>query len=320
MIINDKVYGKTKITEPVLLELLKSPAILRLKNISQFGMPDKYYHIKNFSRYEHSVGVMILLKKLGASLEEQVAGLLHDVSHLAFSHVSDFVFGKGRQGIEDYHDLISEAFIKQTDIPKIIGAHGLDLKRIVEDGNFTLLENILPNLCADRLDYALREFEVWLNPLIIGGIVRSLSTYQGQIVITNKKAALDLAANFLRLQTENWGSQEAMFRVNLFSEALKGALDKNILTEADFFKDEKHILNKLVTSKNQEIQQILKTLRNKKLKVKENKTGEKIIKKFRFVDPKILIFGKIIRLSEVSSEFVKILEQHRKINQAGLYV
>ena len=35
---------------------------------------------------------MLLIKKLGGSVEEQIAGLLHDVSHTAFSHVIDYVF------------------------------------------------------------------------------------------------------------------------------------------------------------------------------------------------------------------------------------
>lgn len=63
----------------------------RLKGISQFRIPDKYYFKDNYSRFEHSIGVMVLLGKLGASQEEQIAGLLHDVSHKAFSHVYDWV-------------------------------------------------------------------------------------------------------------------------------------------------------------------------------------------------------------------------------------
>lgn len=57
MKINDLVYGNTIIQEPVLLELIKSPALLRLQHISQYGLPDDYYHLKGYSRYEHSVGV-----------------------------------------------------------------------------------------------------------------------------------------------------------------------------------------------------------------------------------------------------------------------
>lgn len=87
MNIADPIYGKMRIQKPVLIELLSAPSVIRLKNISQFGIPDQYYHLKNYSRFEHSVGVMILLRKLGASVEEQAAGLLHDVSVSAFSHI-----------------------------------------------------------------------------------------------------------------------------------------------------------------------------------------------------------------------------------------
>ena len=44
------------------------------------------------TRYEHSVGVMLLARRVGGGLREQVAALLHDVSHTAFSHVIDHVF------------------------------------------------------------------------------------------------------------------------------------------------------------------------------------------------------------------------------------
>lgn len=92
VVIDDCVYGSCKITEPVLIELLQSPVILRLKGINQLGIPPEYDPTNVFfSRYDHSVGVLVLLKKLGASLEEQVAGLLHDSSHTALSHQIDWV-------------------------------------------------------------------------------------------------------------------------------------------------------------------------------------------------------------------------------------
>lgn len=102
MIVEDSVFGKFEVKEPVLIELLNSKAMQRLKMISQVGIPDKYYSYGCGSRYEHSLGVLFLLKKLDASLEEQVAGLLHDVSHTAFSHVADWVFGTKEN--ENYQD------------------------------------------------------------------------------------------------------------------------------------------------------------------------------------------------------------------------
>ncbi|HUB93002.1 MAG TPA: HD domain-containing protein [Verrucomicrobiae bacterium] len=89
MTIDDRVYGSAEVNSNVLLDLINSQPVQRLKGIAQFGIPDEFYHKQNYSRYEHSVGVMILLQRLGASEEEQIAGLLHDVSHTAFSHVID---------------------------------------------------------------------------------------------------------------------------------------------------------------------------------------------------------------------------------------
>ncbi len=320
VVINDKIYGKIKIKEPILLELLKSPSILRLKNISQFGIPDKYYHFKNFSRYEHSVGVMILLKKLGATLEEQIAGLLHDVSVLTFSHIADWVFASGREGTEDYHDTIHERFIKKTEIPKILKKFKFSLERILNEENFSLLENKIPDLCADRVDYSLREFKDWLNPNIVNNCIKELVNYNGEIVFSNQKIAFDFAVNFLELQNKHWGGQEAIIRYHLFSKALKIALDEKILLKKDFYKDEPFILNKFEDAQDKRIKEILKILKEKKIKNVKSDSGQKIIKKFRYVDPKIISNGKLVRLSKLNSEFTKIINRYRKINKKGLII
>lgn len=64
MIIDDRIYGRSKITSKVMLDLIKPIPLQRLKGIAQFGIPDEFYHKQNYSRYEHSVGVILLLKGL----------------------------------------------------------------------------------------------------------------------------------------------------------------------------------------------------------------------------------------------------------------
>lgn len=316
MIINDKIYGKIEIKEPVLLKLLKTPSILRLKKISQYGVPDKYYHLKNYSRYEHSVGVMLLLRKLGATLEEQATGLLHDVSVLAFSHVTDWVFANGRNGVEDYHDKIHGMFIKKTEIPKILEKFNFTLERILNEENFSLLERKIPDLCADRIDYALREF----NTKIAHNCVKGLVNYNGEIVFANQKSAMDFAANFLELQTKHWGEYEAMIRYHLFSKALKIALNKKILSEKDFYKDERFVLKKVEKSQNKTIKGILTTLKKKNLKGIQSNSNKKIVKKFRYVDPKVISNGQLVRLSQITPKFQTMIDKHREINKRGLIV
>jgi HD superfamily phosphohydrolase len=320
MEIRDKVYGTKKITEPILLELISSPSVQRLKGVSQYGIPDRYYHRKNYSRYEHSVGVMLLLRRLGASVEEQVAGLLHDLSVLAFSHVTDWLFSDGKNGVESYHDKLHNEFVTNTEVPTILEKHGFVLERILDEDNFSLLENNIPNICADRVDYALRDFKYWPKPDALKISLAGLINYNGEMIFDNLKSASAFASNFLDLQTLHWGGFEAVLRYNIFSKALKTAMDKEIIKEKDFYTDDEFILNKLENSKNEDIKERLTVLKTKKLVYpKENRT-ENVYKKFRHVNPKVLVDNKLVRLSKLDKTFAKLLEKHRKMNKKGLLV
>jgi len=320
MILKDNIYGEFIIEDSIIVKLLKSPSVLRLKNISQYGVPDKYYHLKNYSRYEHSIGVMLLLKKLGATLEEQVAGLIHDVSHLSFSHVADWVFSEGSKGNEDLQNSLMDEFIRKEEIANLLAQYGFSVDRLLNEENYTLLENKIPDLCADRLDYALREFKYWLNPKIVKNCLNGLINYNGEIVFNNQETAFLFASNFLELQSIHWGGFEGVKRYHLFSEALKMALLKGILKKEDFYKDESFVLAKLETCKDQEIEYILALLEKNDLKDDKMFSGKKVFKKFRYVDPKILTNGKLVSLSQLSQKFNALVDKHRKINEKGLTV
>lgn len=90
-------YGPVEVKEPVLLELIQSPAMQRLKHVNQYGVAFFTTHREEYTRYDHSLGVFAILRKNNASLEEQISGLLHDISHTVFSHTGDWIFGKEYQ-------------------------------------------------------------------------------------------------------------------------------------------------------------------------------------------------------------------------------
>ena len=153
------IYGTFVIEEPVILDLLASNAMQRLKKINQHGINDVIKPEWAFSRYDHSVGVFILTRMFGGSLEEQVAALLHDVSHTVFSHVGDLVFAAPAEMEADhaYQDDIHEWFVEQTDLAPILHKYGM--RHVVSDeakNRFKRLEQEYPDICADRLDYQLR--------------------------------------------------------------------------------------------------------------------------------------------------------------------
>jgi uncharacterized protein len=266
------------------------------------------------------VGVMLLLRKLGAKVEEQVAGLLHDVSHLAFSHVADWVFAEGHKGNEDLQDNLMEHFVRNGEIAGLLARHRLQVDRILNEHHFPLLEKKIPDLCADRLDYSLREMAHELAAGTAERCVSGLTTHQGEIVFNDLEAARLFAKSFLDLQTNHWGGFEAVFRYHLFSEALKTALQAGLVQKEDFFKDETTVMAKIGNNPHPDIEAILKLLRNKDLSAQRKDSGKKVFKKFRFVDPKILIDGVPTRLSALDPDFAHLIEEHRRINQEGLIV
>ncbi len=164
MIYQDRIYGKIEIKESIILELIKSPSLQRLKGISQGAHAPIFFKILKlpFSkcrvyRFEHSLGVFILLKIFGAPLEEQIAGLIHDLSIPVFSHSIDYAIKEGSETEHSFHDKIHEKFVKNTEIPQIIKKFGFKIDYILDDKNFPLKERPLPELCADRIDYSIRD-------------------------------------------------------------------------------------------------------------------------------------------------------------------
>jgi len=65
IIIQDPIYGEAIIQETTLIKLLESPAIQRLKEVTQHGITAFLGWTPPVTRFEHSVGAMLLVRKLG---------------------------------------------------------------------------------------------------------------------------------------------------------------------------------------------------------------------------------------------------------------
>ena len=109
----DRVYGEVVIDDPDILRLIACPTFERLKGVRQAGPSAFAFPFKTVTRHEHSLGVYLLLKRLGAGCKEQVAGLLHDISHTAFSHAVDFLVTSDEQ---DHHESLKPVFLERPDI------------------------------------------------------------------------------------------------------------------------------------------------------------------------------------------------------------
>src|SRR5512141_2948426 len=118
MLYSDSIYGEIEIDESVLLDLVSTQALQRLRGVLQHGITALIGITPPVTRFDHSVGVLLLVRRLGGSLAEQIAALLHDVSHTAFSHVIDYVVD-GHDS-QSYHEEWKEPYLLGSDVPEIL--------------------------------------------------------------------------------------------------------------------------------------------------------------------------------------------------------
>ena len=325
MMVTDTVHGRKEIKEKLLAELIRSNAMQRMKGICQQGVPEEYIlrSQNHFYRYDHCMGTMLILKRLGASLEEQAAGLLHDVSHTAFSHVVDYVFGGGEK--EDYQDNIHHTFFgRGTELAGILERHGMNPEEISDPKRYTLLEQEQPEMCADRFDYTTRYWVTYGDRDFAKLCLNSVTTDKGIMVFTSRAAAREFAVKHTVWQPEwaGWGGTQFDMRIRwyLFGEALRIAMQEGIAELKDFMKTDSYVMKKINRARNPRITKILGVLR-KPLKYRVSKSGRpKLVlhSKFRYVDPLFIENGEFRRLSNVDKKFVADIESHRRLNKIGI--
>lgn len=308
---DDTIYGAVEITEPVLLDLLKSGAMQRLTGISQHGVTALLGITPAFSRFDHSVGAMLLVRHLGASLEEQVAALLHDVSHTAFSHVIDFVFND--HSGQSYHEEKKEEFIAGSDLPAILNRHDMNWREFLDEEQFALLEQASPALCADRLDYFLRDLEFLglANPKEISLVVKSLVVKDGKIAVNNPDAARWIAYTFIETDRASWSSFREVGLYQLTAEAIKAATQFGFICEADLWGTDKTLWDKLCAADHPGVRGLMNLITpGTRFTWDEVRPAFRVATKLRSIDPPVANGNVVTPLSELDPVFGRYRKEY----------
>jgi HD superfamily phosphohydrolase len=303
------IYTTIALKNSVIIDLVKSQAFKRLEHVHQYGIDSltrpTRAHSKVYNRYNHSLGVYWLTQRYGAPLNEQVAALLHDASHTAFSHVGDRIFDHkdGKNSYQDDHHL---EFLRETDIPQILAKHSLTLNDIDhKNPKFTCLEQPLPDICADRLEYNLAGgvIEGLITEQEVFDILDHLKFENNRWYFTDVAHAQKFAAISLWHTEHVWGSQMGNYVSQELAQAIRKALELNILTyEEVIYGTDAAVWNKLCPCNNAEINiHIQKLLHAHEHEAEINLQPRN--NKFRGIDPWVLVNGEFKRLTELDEEF-----------------
>jgi len=169
--------------EPFALEIIDTVEFQRLRFIRQLGVCHYVYPSASHTRFEHSLGVYNLVGKLFTCLLEnqpdlqiprrdiqliKIAGLIHDIGHVCFSHSFDnHIRQKLDVHVDEHEDRGVQLFrhmVKKYKLPFLEKEVDLICNIILGkfDSNypkyyFEIVANSSTHLDVDKLDYLLRD-------------------------------------------------------------------------------------------------------------------------------------------------------------------
>jgi HD superfamily phosphohydrolase len=303
---HDRIYGDLEIDQPVLLDLLQTRAMQRLHGVLQHGITGLIGITRPTSRFEHTLGVMWLVRRFGGSLEAQIAALLHDISHTAFSHVIDYVVEDHDR--QSYHEKKKDWFIAQSDVPAALARHDIDLNTVLHEENFALLEQPAPRLCADRLDYFLRDsVDLGLATLAeVHAALDHLIVADERIVTDDVEIARWLADTYLAADEQSWANFREVGLYEVTAQAIKLALSLGTITEADFWLTDAELWRKLCAIQDDGLQgQLALISPDTRFEWDAATPTFRVSTKLRTIDPETLIDGRLFMLSELDAGFAR---------------
>lgn len=307
----DRLYGPAEINSPVLRDLMQSQAVQRLRGVLQHGVTALLGLTSSTTRFEHSVGVMLLAQKLGAPLQEQIAALLHDVSHTAFSHVIDFVFDLNHG--QSFHEAKKAEYLATTDLPAILSLHGFDWRDFIDEEHYPILEQPAPALCADRLDYFLRDSrDLGLaTPRDLTNVLAHLVVHDGRIAVVDYSTARWMAETYLAADRASWASLREVGLYELTARALRFALEYGIITQQDWWSTDEALWQKLHAHDDAALREQLRLVSPQTQFVRDEAAPTFCVRpKLRTIDPHVLLEGKLSLLSELDKDFARRREHY----------
>ncbi|HEX7070210.1 MAG TPA: HD domain-containing protein, partial [Rhodothermales bacterium] len=164
-IFSDPVHGFISVPKNLILALIETPEVQRLRRIRQLGVGYLVFPGAEHTRFGHALGAMALMQDALASLTEKgtpispeeytaalAAALLHDIGHGPFSHTLEHTL------IRDFnHESMSRALLDDLNA-RFDGE--LELAIRIFDGEYErpfFHQLVSSQLDMDRLDYLRRD-------------------------------------------------------------------------------------------------------------------------------------------------------------------
>lgn len=292
-------------------ELINTPEFKRLSNVGMnCGCEYTSFPIfskgKDYTRYEHSIGVALIIWHFTKDIKQSIAGLLHDISSPVFAHVIDFLNGD-HETQESTEEKTEEIIANSMEIQEILKKYNLSTKDVYDYHMYPIADNDSPLLSADRLEYTLG------NAFYYGfkSMEEIRDMYEDLVVSVNEFgqseisfSTLDKAIEFTCVSIENskvYSSNVDRFAMQYLADLLKLAVNKRVISMKDLYTVEDQVISKL--KKDKELKPMWKDFTKLSQIFTSKEKPEygywvNIPAKKRYINPQVVSQGRVSSLSK----------------------
>lgn len=303
-------------------ELCETPEMQRLKGIGmdcgcEYTKFPVYQNLTPYSRYDHSIGVSLIVWHFSNDISQSISGLLHDISSPSFSHTIDFM-NKDYSNQESTEKGTKEIINSSTRIQNILHKYGSCTEKVCDYHIYPIADNDKPQLSADRLEYTLRNLVRYLHKS-----KEEVKTYYDDLFVSKNEFGIDeiqfksekIAEKFALVALETtkiYVLDEDRFSMESLASLIREALQRNVLSFVDLDSTEPNVISKIKSDplliKKWEWFRSLHSIQTKMEKPENVDGWINVSAKKRFIDP--VVFPQK-RISSISKKFSDQLEEFK---------
>ena len=301
-----------------LSECIKTPILKRLKLVGmncgcEYTSFPQFVDLDSYSRYDHSIGVALIIWHFTRDRAQTIAGLLHDVASPVFSHAVDFLHGdylKQESTEEGTERLITAS----AELQAILREYELTAEDVYDYHRYPIADNDSPRLSADRLEYTignsinyrictLEDVQGFYHDLTVG----ANEDGNDELMFRSALVAESFAQAALAC-SRIYVSDADRYAMQILSEILAYAIEHRVIEEEELTSTEPKVIGKLLSDEHTaSLWNHFCAYRQTKSASQPDTTGywRKVAAKKRFIDPMVQGQG---RISELSPNFADSLK------------
>ena len=183
---------------------------------------------------------------------------------------------------------------------------------------FPLLEQPAPRLCADRLDYFLRDaLDLRLaTPAGVQATLAHLVVHEGRMMVDDLATARWLGYTYIAADKASWANFREVGLYELAARAISRGLDCGAITEADFWGEDRPVWARLQAHPDPQLQRLLALVTpDTRFLWDDEQPTFRVSTKIRTIDPEVVIDGQGVPLSRLDERFGRYRAHYMETRQ-----